>query len=181
MLTLIIVAFLAYSFYAGARRGIALQGVYTIGYLVVLIVARLLAGVLKPIVALWVPYPSATLDSKMVFFGSDVVLKLDDAFYYGVAFFAIMLVGWAIVRLAVLAVKELEFLNYHDDTASWLAAGMLNMICAYFFMFFALYLLALVPVNGLQQLLGNSHAAVLMIRYTPLASQYVANWWINVQ
>lgn len=179
MLTLLILAFLAYSFYTGARRGLALQSVYTLGYAGAALLAWLLACTFKPILALWVPYPSATLDSKMVFFGSDVVLNLDNAFYYGVAFFCLLLVGWLIVRLVVLAVKNLEFVEFRDRTVNWLGAGMMNMVCAYVVVFFALYILALVPVNGIQQLLGNSHVAVMMIRYTPIASQAVANWWIN--
>ena len=50
MLTLVIVAFLAYCFYAGARRGMAFQAVYTIGYLVSAMVAGVLAGVVLSLI-----------------------------------------------------------------------------------------------------------------------------------
>ena len=94
MLTIIVLLFLAYSFYAGARRGVALQGVYTIGYLVSFIIARLSAKALSPALELWVPYPSATPSSKFVFFASNLDFRLDSAFYYGVSFIFVLAVCW---------------------------------------------------------------------------------------
>ena len=177
MLTLIILIFLAYSFYIGARRGLALQAVYTGGYLVALVVAVVLAGAFEPLMQMWVPYPSATANSKMAFFGSHVALKLDSAFYYGVSFLFVLTICWALVRLGVLSVKHLEFVQYKDEVVNWLGAGVMNLLCAYAFLFFVLYIMAMIPVAGLQHALQHSYGALLMIRYTPVASQLVANWW----
>lgn len=178
MLTLVIVAFLAYCFYAGARRGMAFQAVYTIGYLVSAMVAGVLAGVVRPLLNLWVPYPSATINSKFVFFGNDVALKLDTAFYYGISFLFVFAICWAVVHLLALSVKELEYFDYGDELVNKLAGGVLNLLCGYVFMLFVLFVLALVPINGLQNMLGHSEAAVLMVRYTPVLSHFIANWWI---
>ena len=57
MLTLIILLFIAYGAYAGARKGAVLQGIMFAGYVVVFLLAKLLAGVFKSTFELWIPYP----------------------------------------------------------------------------------------------------------------------------
>ncbi|WP_127849520.1 CvpA family protein [Lacticaseibacillus hulanensis] len=178
MLSLVILIFLAYCFYIGARRGFKLQGVYTVGYIISFFIARLLAGVFRPLLELWVPYPSATPDSKFVFFTSSVGVKLDGAFYYGIAFMFVLAICWVVVHLIALTVNELQFDAISDETVNWLAGGVLNFLCGYLFMVMLLYLIALIPVDGIQTMLGNSHMAILMVRYTPVLSQLLANWWI---
>jgi uncharacterized membrane protein required for colicin V production len=178
MLSLVILLFLAYCFYTGARRGWKLQAVYTVGYLISFVIARLLAGVFRPLLNLWVPYPSATPDSKFVFFSNSVGVKLDSAFYYGVAFLFVLGICWVVVHLIALTLNDLQFAPASDETVNWLAGGVMNFLCGYVFVVVVLYLVAMVPVDGLQTMLGNSHMAVLMVRYTPFLSQLLANWWI---
>lgn len=178
MLSLVILIFLAYCFYVGARRGIKLQAVYTVGYLISFFIARLLAGVFRPLLELWVPYPSATPESKFVFFSDSVGMQLDSAFYYGIAFLFILAICWIVVHLIALNVNELQFAPASDETVNWLAGGVVNLFCGYMFMVMILYLLAMIPLDGLQHMLGNSHMAILMVRYTPILSHLLANWWI---
>lgn len=181
MLTILVILFLAYSFYAGARRGVALQAVYTIGYLVSFIIARMTAKALSPALELWVPYPSATPSSKFVFFKSSLDFRLDSAFYYGVSFVFVLAVCWCVVRIIGLAAHDLEYFQVNDERVNKLGGGFLNFICAYVFVFLLLYLLALIPVNSLQETLGHSPIAILMVRYTPILSNLISNWWIVTQ
>lgn len=67
MLSLIVVAILAYCCYSGARRGMWLQGVHVVGYLLSLVLARFTYLPLGVFMTQWVPYPSATEQSKFVF------------------------------------------------------------------------------------------------------------------
>ncbi len=178
MLSLVVLVFLAYCFYTGARRGWKLQAVYTVGYIISFFIARLTAGVIRPMLELWVPYPSATPDSKFVFFSNSVGVKLDAAFYYGIAFFFVMAICWVVVRLIAMTVDELQFETANDETVNWLAGGVMNFLCGYVFMVMILFLLALVPIDGIQTLLKNSQMAVMMVRYTPILSHLLSNWWI---
>ncbi|KRM54317.1 hypothetical protein FC18_GL000536 [Lacticaseibacillus sharpeae JCM 1186 = DSM 20505] len=155
-----------------------LQGVYTVGYIISFFIARLLAGVFRPLLELWIPYPSATPDSKFVFFTNSVGVTLDSAFYYAAAFMFVLALCWIVVHLIALTVNDLQFAPASDETVNWLAGGVMNFLCGYVFMTMLLYLVAFIPVDGIQTMLGNSHMAVLMVRYTPILSQLLANWWI---
>ena len=170
MLTLLIIAMLAYSFYAGARRGMWLQGVYLIGYLVSAMVAAMTYRGVAKTIALWIPYPSATEDSTFVFFTHAVGLTLDEAFYHGVAFIGIFALGWVVTRFVALWCHDLTY-RRGDEQLSLAVGGVTNVVVGYFIIFLVLYLLALVPVGGIQQALAHSFAAKSIVRYTPGLTQ----------
>ncbi|MCX2454427.1 CvpA family protein [Lacticaseibacillus nasuensis] len=178
MLTLLIIAMLAYSFYAGARRGMWLQGVYLIGYLVSAMVAAMTYRGVAKTIALWIPYPSATEDSTFVFFTHAVGLTLDEAFYHGVAFIGIFALGWVVTRFVALWCHDLTY-RRGDEQLSLAVGGVSNVVVGYFIIFLVLYLLALVPVGGIQQALAHSFAAKTIVRYTPGLTQLFTALWVT--
>lgn len=177
MLSLIVVAILAYCFYSGARRGMWLQGVHVVGYLLSLVLARFTYLPLGVFLTQWVPYPSATEQSKFVFFTNQVGLTLDHAFYNGVAFVFMLMLGWLVTRFVAMWFHDLSY-RKADETISLVVGGAMNFLMGYLFIFLILYLLALIPVTGIQDMLAHSAIASSIVRYTPGLTQLFTNLWI---
>lgn len=64
----------------GYRRGTAYQIVFSIGYLISFVVARMFYQQLGSHLDLFVPYPSVTNESKMVYYSVEQAFNLDKAF-----------------------------------------------------------------------------------------------------
>ena len=67
MLTILILLLLAFGFYTGAKRGLILQVLYSVGYLISYFVARIYYKEVASHLELYIPYPSVTPTSKLVF------------------------------------------------------------------------------------------------------------------
>ncbi|MFD1393220.1 CvpA family protein [Lacticaseibacillus jixianensis] len=176
MLSLAIIAVLAYFFYAGAERGLWLQLVHVGGYLLSLVVATLLYRPVGQALSLWVPYPSATQSSRFVFFSNQVGLTLDSAFYRGIGFLLVLAAGWLLTRFAALWVHDLKYRG--ADQASLITGGVLNLVMGYIFIFMMLYVVALIPLAGLQDMLANSFMARTIVRYSIGLTNWVTAMWL---
>lgn len=161
MLSLIIILMLLHAVYTGMRRGIVLQVVYAIGYFIAFWIAVPLSQTLGPKLNLLVPYPSATEESYFAFFQQKVGLSLDKAFYIGVAFVLVMFISGLIIRFIGLLLNSLTFM-YVFSRFNKVLGGVLNFIVVYIGIFLVLYVLALVPVDGLQNMLAHSWLAKMM-------------------
>lgn len=177
MLTVMILLALAYCFYAGARRGMWLQLVHTAGYTLSFLLAALTYRPLARVMDQWVPYPSATEQSTFVFFTHSVGLTLDAGFYNGVAFLFVLTLGFLATRFGALWVHDLTY-KKTDPQLNLAVGGGLNLLVGYLFLFLLLYLLALVPVDGIQQMLDHSLVAKAIIRYTPGLTGWLTQLWI---
>lgn len=178
MLSFVILLALAYFFYAGARRGMWLQLIHVAGYLLSLLLAMLLYKPVGNALTLLVPYPSATEQSQFVFFTNKVGLTLDTAFYRGVGFIVVLLLGWLATRLVALFFHDLTYRQV-DRRLSIVVGGGLNVLMGYLFIFLLLYLLALVPLTEIQNLLANSFMAKTIVRYSPGLTQFFTTLWIT--
>ncbi len=178
MLTLIIILFIAYGAYAGARKGAVLQGIMFAGYVVVFLLAKLLAGVFKSTFELWIPYPSATMSSHFAFFSQSLGLRLDDPFYLAFSFMFVFAIGWVIVRVVSLLLHELEYYPLPAKQNHWIG-GVIGGLGAYLFVVMVLYLVAMIPVSGLQTALEHSLLAKIMVPHTPIFSWLLHAWWIG--
>lgn len=177
MLSFLIILIFAYGMYVGARRGFVLQLFFTLGYLVFFGIAYLLYQGLGKHLTLLVPYPSATMSSHFAFFDAGLGLKLDTAFYAGFAFIAILFVGWVILKFVSIFLAHLTFYPM-DYTFSVFGALVLAFLTNYVGLFLVLYLVALIPMDGLQHALENSWVTVAMVRYSPILTHLITNWWI---
>lgn len=177
MVSLIILALLAYCFYSGARRGMWLQLVHVVGYLLSLGLAWATYQPLGVVMAQWVPYPSATEQSQFVFFTNQVGLTLDHGFYNGVAFVFMLGIGWLVTRFVALWFHNLTY-RTGDRQMSLLIGGGLNFLMGYLFIFLVLYLLALIPVASIQDMLAHSAIARSIVRYTPGLTNLFTTLWI---
>ncbi|MBA1434516.1 CvpA family protein [Bombilactobacillus bombi] len=165
MVSGLIILILAYGVYVGVRRGLVMQMVYTTGYAISLAIAIMNCRWLGSKLDLLVPYPSASPRSYFAFFSTKVSLSLDQAFYCGVAFVFILFVGWMITRIIGAYLHDLTFYPLPADL-NHVSGALLAFICNYAAIFFVLYVLALIPISGLQKSLNNSLIASTMIRYS---------------
>lgn len=176
MLSLAILAILAYFFYAGAERGLWLQLVHVGGYLLSMGVAVLLYRPVATFLSLWVPYPSATQSSRFVFFSNQVGLTLADAFYRAIGFMLVLALGWLLTRFGALWVHDLKYRR--SDRTSLISGGLLNLVMGYVFIFMLLYVVALIPIAGLQDMLAHSFVARAMVRYSLGLTNWVTALWL---
>ncbi|EOL43220.1 CvpA family protein [Enterococcus caccae] len=178
MLTLLILLLLAIGFYTGARRGLILQVLYTFGYLVSYFIAKSYYKSLASHLELFIPYPSPTADTKLVFFNQEITLDLDQAFYGAVAFLLIVVAGWLVVRFLAIFAHGLVFIPVLKQ-ANWLAGGLISLVVIYVGIFLVLSMLSMVPVDAVQNQFKNSGLASYIVKYTPIFSKQIYHLWIE--
>lgn len=178
MLTLLILLLLAIGFYTGARRGLILQVLYTVGYLCSYFVAKTYYKSLASHLELFIPYPSPTAETKLVFFNQNLTLDLDQAFYGAVAFLLIIVAGWFVVRFLAIFAHGLVFVPVLKQ-ANWLAGGIISLVVIYVGLFLILSMLSMLPVDALQNQLKNSGLASYIIKDTPIFSKQIYHLWIE--
>lgn len=178
MLTLLILLLFAIGFYTGARRGLILQVLYTVGYLCSYLIAKTYYKSLASHLELFIPYPSPTADTKLVFFKQELTLDLDQAFYGAVAFLLILAAGWLVVRFLAIFAHGLVFIPVLKQ-ANWLAGGLINLIVVYIGVFLALSAASMLPVDAVQNQFKNSGLAQSIIKNTPIFSKQIYHLWIE--
>lgn len=178
MLTLIIIIALAIGFYTGVRRGLVLQIVLTVGYLISFITAKKYYLDLGKKLELLVPYPAPTATSQLVFFKGEAIFKLDEAFYAGLAFIIILAIGWLVTRFIGLLCHNLTFFPVVKQL-NLLGGGILGFVMVYLGIFFCLLVLTLVPVDFIQNLFKGSSLAHFIVSKTPYFSEKVLELWLS--
>jgi uncharacterized membrane protein required for colicin V production len=178
MLTLFILLILAYGFYTGAKRGLLLQILYSVGYFISYIVARMYYKELASHLELLVPYPSATPTTKLVFFNQEVTLDLDQAFYAAVAFLLLLLAGWLVVRFLGIFLRALTSVPLLKE-ANWLLGGLLSLIVVYIGVFLILTMVSMIPTDSIQNLFRNSFLARTIVEHTPVLTKQIYQLWVQ--
>ena len=178
MLSLLLILLLIYGFYIGARRGLAMEAFYAVGYGLFFCLAWVTYKALGPKFEMIVPYPSASLGSEFAFFTTKVGMKLDDAFYRAFAFIFVCFIGWVIIRFAGLYFKRLTYFPMYNDV-NILSGGIFGFVVTYVMIFMILLILAMIPVSGIQHALQHSFVASTMIKSTPGLTAMLSNLWIG--
>ncbi len=178
MLNLLIIGLLAFGFYTGARRGLVLQGVYTVGYSLSFIVAKLNYEAWAKQLELLVPYPSPSIDSHLLFFSDKILFRMDEAFYLGIAFITIQTLGWLITRFVGMVCYRLTFFPVIRQVNTGLG-GLLSFLVVYTGIFLCLFVLSMIPSAGIQQLFQQSSLAQFMVKQTPYLSHQLYDWFVT--
>lgn len=177
MLTIALMFILAIAFYTGARRGLVLQVVLTLGYLITLVEAKKYYLILAKKIELLIPYPSPTADSRLVFFKGETLFKLDEAFYAGIAFLMILFVGWLVTRFIGILCHKLTFFPLIKEL-NLLGGGILGFAVVYVGIFFLLIVLTMVPLDPIQNLFRESGFARFIVEKTPYFSTKAVEWLV---
>jgi uncharacterized membrane protein required for colicin V production len=176
--TILLLLLLAWGFYTGYRRGFALQAVYSVGIIISLVIASKFYKNLAKGLDLWVPYPSPTSDTRMIFFSQKMSFDLEKAFYAGVAFIGIFILCYLLIRLLGLFAHALMYqsiLGKADKTV----AGIFGAGAVLIALVMVTILLSMVPMNFVQNLLSENVLSKLIIEHTPVFSSLFHKLWIT--
>lgn len=174
MLDLVLIIIFIASILVGIKRGFIVQIIHLSSFFIALFVAYLYYKPLAEKFVLWVPYPGITPESSLTL----VVDKLDinETFYRIIAFAVIFF----LVKLVLQIVASIfDFLAYLPilNSINRILGAILCFVEFYFVLFILLYVLALVPIDTIQKLIGNSIIAGLMLEHTPLLTQFFQKIW----
>lgn len=172
MITLLILLILFIGAYAGYKKGIVLQLLQTIGYAMVYIFALDYYKLLSEYLYLLIPYPTpfAPESNPYRFYDESLMLSLDLSYYDILAFIAIFLVGWVVVRFLV------KFISYTLENVklpepfSGIGGALLGFGVNYLGIFYVLFLLTTIPYDMIQDGLAESFLAEPMIASTPVVT-----------
>lgn len=178
MLTLLIILVLGIGFYTGTKRGLILQILYTFGYLIAYFIAKSQYKNLASHLELFVPYPSATPNTKLVFFNNEITLDLDQAFYGAIAFLLILFVCWLVIRFLTIFAHGLVFVPVLKE-ANWIAGGIMNFFVVYVGLFLVLSTVAMIPTDFIQSQFKSNGLARFIVQDTPILSKQIYHLWIE--
>ena len=174
MLDLLILIILIVGILVGGRRGFVVQAIHMLGFIIATIVAWIYYKPLAQHFLLWIPYPgfAANTTSTLGLDGLDI----DRTFYRVIAFAVIFFATKIVVQIIG---SMLDFLKYLPVLGSLnrILGAVLGLLECYFLLFIALYVLALLPIEGLQAKLNGSIFTSFMLEHTPFLSSLFQNWW----
>ncbi|WP_066311424.1 CvpA family protein [Bacillus sp. FJAT-29814] len=176
MLDLAILLFLIIGFFVGLKRGFILQLVHLIGFIIAYIVAYMYYEDFVPRLMLWIPYPN---------FGEGTILKIltdssnmEMAFYRAISFVIIFFAVKVLLQIIGSMFDFIAHLPVLKQLNFW-AGGLLGFLEVYFIIFIVIYIAALIPIELFQTALDGSFMAETMVKYTPILSQQIHDWWIQ--
>lgn len=179
LLTLGILLIFGIALYSGAKRGLILQLIMTVGYVLSFWFALRYYQQLREPLEMIVPYPHASLSDTFVLFSREAGLQLDRVFYNGVAFVFILAIGWLLTRLLgglFGFVTELPLLKQ----VNMAGGAVLNFIVNYIGVFLLLFILSTVPMKVIQKQIEQSKLSQLIVARTPQLSSQVYEWWTQM-
>lgn len=180
LLTGIIIFLLILSIYSGARRGLVLQLVLTIGYAASFWFALTYYQVLSEYVEMFVPYPTplSTSDNPFALYGIELLFSLDGPFYRGVSFVVLLFAGWLVTRVVgglFQALADIPVVR----TVNAIGGAVLSFVVHYIGIFLLLFVLSMIPMALIQNQFESSALAREIVTDTPELSQQVYNWWVE--
>lgn len=174
MIDLIIIIVLIAGILTGVGRGVLYQLVNLVGLVAAIIAALIGYKSLAEKFVMYVPYPTVTDDTALKF-GMDGA-DLMQTFYNVLAFVLIFF----IVKFVFKIIASLfNFVQYVPVLGGFnrLLGGLLGFIQVYFMLFFLLYILALLPIESIQNFIDSSILTNLILKYTPLISTMFQQLW----
>ncbi|ERN52485.1 MULTISPECIES: CvpA family protein [Alkalihalophilus] len=176
MLSFLILLLLLMSFFIGRRRGLILQLIHLVGFIVSLYVAYTYYQEVASYIQLWIPYPQFSQDSTV---GMIINSFNGESVYYSGIAFAILFFGTKI--LLHIVGSMLDFVAHLPILRSInrLLGSIFCFVETYLILFILLYVAALLPVDLIQDQLQRSIVAQTMMNYTPFLSDWIRDLWIR--
>lgn len=176
MISILILLVLVWAFYIGYSRGLVLQGFYTVGAMIALVLAATRFHSLVTLLSLWVPYASPGQGASNQFYPANQIFDLDKIFYAGLAFLLVFTVAYGVVRLLGIFAHLLpSFLE--DNFWANLISGVLSVLITALVVQMLLIILSTVSLPLVQNQL-NGGLARLFIQ-APITADYFKNLWMN--
>lgn len=176
MVSIIILCILLFGFLMGLKRGFILQLVHLLGFIIAFIVAVVYYKKLATHLVSWIPYPELGGDQVWAMFLNS--MPLENAFYNAIAFAIIFFVAKIILQIIASMldfVARLPILRHLNK----LLGSILGFVEVYFITFITLFILALVPMEGIQLRLADSFVATQIVEHTPFLSKAMESLWFT--
>ncbi|WP_326717376.1 CvpA family protein [Vagococcus jeotgali] len=178
MLTIISIIILGTAFYAGYRRGLALQIVYFLGYTLSFMAAKHFYKSVGKKIELFVPYPAPTPKTHFTIMDNALVFDLDKAFYASFGFILVLFVGYLLTKFVGMLCYRLTF-TFLLKKGNSLAGALVNTFVTYIGLVLVLTMLSMIPLDFIQSAFKSSSLASFMVEKTPFLSSDLHRWWIT--
>lgn len=179
MLSVIILLVLIYSFYTGFRRGLVMQAVQLIGYILTFILATRFYEPISKYVEMLVPFPSVQQNSDLLFYDEAQSFLVDQAFYRAITFVAIWLIGWLVTKFLSLFFTRITYYNVLNYV-NHIGGGVVNVLISFVMIYVLLFILSLIPIEFIQQQFVDNPLAYRIVSDTPFLSKWAAETWLTV-
>lgn len=176
MLDFILIIFLLFGFLVGLKRGLILQAVHLVGFIIAFIVAAVFYDNLSEKLAIWIPYPELADDSLWAEFLQS--MPLENAFYNAISFaiiFFIVKISMQIIASMIDVIASLPILN----SINKLLGAVLGFLEIYLILFVLLYIVALTPIGMIQEYVNDSNVALFIVENTPYFSEKIKDLWFT--
>lgn len=174
MIDLIIIILFIAALVSGYRKGFLMQLLNLVGLVVAFIVAYTYYKPLAEKFVLWVPYPAVT-ESTALKFASDT-LDISLTFYQLLAFaviFFVIKIALSIFFSIFNFIKNIPVLGVFNR----FLGAILGLAISYFMIFIILYVLALLPIDTIQNFIESSILTQVILEYTPVISNMFEKIW----
>lgn len=170
---------LAYSFYTGYRRGLALQAIRLVGYIITFIFSTRMYKPLSHVIEMIVPFPAIQPDSQLALYDAAALLRIDEAFYRVLTFMLIGFIGWLVTNFLSMFFTRLSFYTLFDRV-NHIGGGIINVFISFVLIFLVLFMLSLIPIEFIQQQFVNNPLAYAIVEKTPFLSEFAQTMWLSV-
>ncbi|BDH62525.1 membrane protein [Lysinibacillus sp. PLM2] len=174
MLDLILIIIFIASLMVGIRRGFVVEAIHLASFFIALLVAYIFYKPLADNFVFWIPYPGISADSSTTLMLD--MIDVDQTFYRIVAFAVIFFATKILLQIVATIFDFLTYLPILKSVNRLLGAA-LCFVEFYLVTFIVLYVLALLPIDTIQHLLGGSFISGLMLEHTPIVTSIFQNWW----
>lgn len=177
MSNVILLIILVLGAFSGARRGLIVQVVHTVGLLVSMVLAMMYYNPLANVLDTVIPYPTNTKAADLNLFNIVKTIQFDKTFYNAIAFVLILFIGWVVTRLLAAMLTQLTKVPVLKQVNA-LGGGILGFLCHWVGLFFVLSLLSTMPIDTVQKMFTEHSVATFIVKQTPLLSKYVLDAWL---
>ena len=179
MIGLFVLVVMVWNFYIGYRRGLFMQGYYTLAMILALVIAANTFRPLADAINLWIPYANPARDASVAFFTDQNIFSLDRVYYAGVAFFAIYLVAYYILRFVGVFLHFFKIEGLDAPRFQIIGGILAVLVCLVPFTLVG-NILATIPMEAVQNTLSSSWVARFLINsYFPF-SHIIQGLWVSM-
>lgn len=180
MLSIAIILVLVFGFYNGYRRGLIMQAVRLIGYIITITLSMKFYEPLTEFVSMFIPFPSVQQNTQLAMYNESMSFVLDQAFYRAIAFVIIGLVGWLLTNFIAMFFSKVKFYHFFWKQADHIIGGVINLVLTYVVVFVFLFIFSLIPIEFIQQQFVNNPLAYWIVSQTPGLSDMAIQAWLQV-
>lgn len=179
MLTIFILLVLGIGFYTGYRRGLIMQAVRLVGYIITIVIAINFYEPLSEIVELFIPFPAIQPNSNLALYNEAESFLLDQVFYRAITFVLIGLIGGLLTNFIAIFFTRLSYYDFFKYI-NHIGGGVINLLIMYAVIFMFLFILSLIPIEFIQQQFVDNPFAFWMVDRSPFLSDLANKAWFNV-